>query len=65
VRSLLLLDELADDGDARGAKQLAQLGEVLRPLLGGDAERALARAPLARDRSALVARNCRSRSAGL
>ena len=60
VRLLAVLDDLADDGDARGAQQLAQLGEVVARLERGDAERALLRAP-----ARLLRRPCGPRLRGL
>jgi len=36
-----MLDDLPDDRHARGAQELAQLGEVVAARQGGDAERAL------------------------
>jgi hypothetical protein len=48
VRLLALLGQLADHSNAGGPQQLAQLGEVLGGRLGGDADRALARATLTR-----------------
>ena len=44
VRLLAALDHLADDADAGGAQQLAELGEVVALRQRGDAEGALARA---------------------
>ena len=44
VRALAMLDELADDGDAGRAQELAQLGEVLAGRERRDAHGALARA---------------------
>ena len=41
MRLLAVLDELADDGHAGGAQQLAQLGEVVALRHDADAERAL------------------------
>ena len=48
VRLLAVLDDLPDDGDARGAQQLVQLGEVVAVRQRGDAERALLGASLLR-----------------
>ena len=48
VRRLAVLDDLADDRDARRAQQLVQLGEVVALGQRGDAECALLGAPLAR-----------------
>jgi hypothetical protein len=62
VRLVAVLDRLPDDRDAGRAQQLAQLGEVLALLQGGDAEGALLRPALllgggdgARRRGATVA----------
>ena len=46
MRLVAVLDGLADDRDARRAQQLAQLGEVVAVLEGGDAEGALLRPAL-------------------
>ena len=48
MRRLAVLDDLADDRDAGGAQQLAQLGEIVALGQRGDAERALLGAPRAR-----------------
>ena len=50
VRALAMLHEPADDGDARRAQQLTELGEILLLRRGGDANRALAGAAAARQR---------------
>ena len=41
MRLVALLDQLADDGDAGGAQQLLELGEIVALGQRGDAERAL------------------------
>ena len=46
MRLVAVLDRLADDRHARGAQQLAQLGEVVALGQRGDAEGALLRASL-------------------
>ena len=51
MRALAPLDELADDGDAGGAQQLAELGQVVALLERRDAECALCRALLRGSRS--------------
>jgi hypothetical protein len=48
VGLLAVLDGLADHRDARGAQELAQLGQVVARVEHGDAERALAGAALLR-----------------
>ena len=56
VRLVAVLDGLADDGDARGAQQLAQLAEVVARLEGGDQVGALLGACPSRRRRRAVAR---------
>jgi hypothetical protein len=48
MRLLAMLDQLSDDGDARGAQQLLELGEIAALLGDPDAERALLGAALLR-----------------
>jgi hypothetical protein len=44
VRLLASLDQLADDGDACRAQELAELGKIISVREGRDTERTLARA---------------------